>query len=407
MERLNIDKRHFCLGCGLCATALGPGRCRMQMGTDGFYHPEVEQPLSADEDSLVSRLCPGIHVEGEGQGGYWGPMLAIAEGWSADAAIRHNAASGGVVTALALYLLESGQVDGILQVGCDADDWSLNRLQCSTTRAEVLRCAQSRYAPALIFDRLQELLDARTEGKAPVYAFVGKPCDIAGLKNFLRERPQYQSRIRCTISIFCAGMPSINATYQIVRESGRDDSPLRLRYRGVGWPGKFRAEWADGTALERTYQQSWGGALGRSLGIRCKACPDGIGMLADISVGDSWNTLNGYPDFTEDEGRCFVMLRTAVGQQLYNDAIAAGYVVSRSFDVDHIPLMQAYQYKRRKSTGWRIFSLQLQTHGMLRFRHISVLRNALRDNPVDALKNFFGMFLRYRKACRQSNNNSL
>lgn len=56
-----------------------------------------------------------------------------------------------------------------------------------------------------------------------------------------------------------------------------------------------------------TYNDSWGKILGRELGFRCKICPDGIGMLADISSGDSWNTKDGYPDFTEGDGKTFVL----------------------------------------------------------------------------------------------------
>lgn len=89
---------------------------------------------------------------------------------------------------------------------------------------------------------------------------------------------------------------------------------------GEVWPGNFCAKFENGDKYEVSYNDSWGKILGKSLGFRCKICPDGIGMLADVAVGDSWNTKDGYPDFTESDGKCFCMIRTDKGQQIMNAA---------------------------------------------------------------------------------------
>lgn len=110
-------------------------------------------------------------------------------------------------------------------------------------------------------------------------------------------------------------MPSYNASIKAWKLSGKEQEPVSLKYRGDGWPGYFTVKWADNTDFKLDYNESWGKVLGRELGFRCKICPDGIGMLADIAVGDSWNTKNGYPDFTEGAGKSFVMVRTALGSE--------------------------------------------------------------------------------------------
>ena len=104
----------------------------------------------------------------------------------------------------------------------------------------------------------------------------------------------------------------------------------------------------DGSKYEMSYNESWGTILTKTRGFRCKICPDGIGMLADIAVGDSWSTKDGYPDFTESEGKCFCMVRTNIGSEIMNAAENKGYIEVSSLDLSKVKEQQRYQYERRK-----------------------------------------------------------
>lgn len=358
----------------------------MELGKDGFYIPIIQSDISKKESKLIRQLCPGIHIEGNKQSGVWGSMESIEESWSADTTIRHKAASGGVVTSIALYLLESHTVDAVLQVGVEDGDYLHNKLKISRTREDIISNAQSRYAPALVFNNIIEILNSSYDK----YAFIGKPCDIAAMKNLLMEFPKYKDRIKSFISIFCAGMPSYNASIMTWQMSGRTDEPVSLKYRGDGWPGNFCAKWNDGTDFQLSYNDSWGKVLGRQLGFRCKICPDGIGMLADVAVGDSWTTKNGYPDFTESEGRCFVMVRSSNGKDIMERAEKNGYVVRKSLDINKIAEMQSYQYNRRKLEGWRLVPVQLFSGFMLKFKGLHIFRQALSAKFTTGIKNMLG-----------------
>ena len=112
-----IKKYHLCVGCGLCASVLGKETCEMTLNSLGFYEPVLNKPLSVSDSKRVKELCPGIHVEAKPHKGVWGSMHSICEAWSSDSQIRHNAASGGVVTSLAIYVLEHHLADAVLQVG--------------------------------------------------------------------------------------------------------------------------------------------------------------------------------------------------------------------------------------------------------------------------------------------------
>lgn len=388
-----IKKFELCIGCGLCESLLGTEHCKMELNSKGFYMPTLSAKISKKDNTIIKKLCPGVHVEIKSNDGDWGSMKALSEAWSSDSEIRFKAASGGVVTSLAIYLLEKNKVDAVLQVGVRADSYLYNELKIVRSRDEVLVNAQSRYAPALIFNQFFQLLDSSDE----TYAFIGKPCDVTAVRNILCLYPKYEKRIKYCISIFCAGMPSYEATKKTWQQSGHKDEPIKLKYRGEGWPGNFKAEFKDGSKYEISYNESWGTVLNRHLPYRCKICPDGIGMLADVAIGDSWNTKDGYPDFANSEGRCFCMIRTDLGISLMREAEANGYIISEKLNLSEIKEKQQYQYKRRKLTGWRILPLQFMTFGILNFKGLNIMKQALKLDFKEGLDNMKGSFIRVLK----------
>jgi coenzyme F420 hydrogenase subunit beta len=263
-------------------------------------------------------------------------------------------------------------------------------MKISRKREDIINNAQSRYAPALTLVNIKQILDSSNER----YVFIGKPCDIAGVKNLIDLYPDYRGRFVLFISIFCAGMPSYNATEKTWKLSGREDAPINLKYRGEGWPGDFKATWEDGQEFRLSYHDSWGKILGRQLGFRCKICPDGIGMLADVAVGDSWNTKDGYPDFTDAKGRCFVFVRTELGQEVMSDACKSGYIEYHNLDVDRIKEMQAYQHSRRKLVGWRLLPVKIATIGLIDFKGLGIGTQAKNANLNKGIKNMIGSIKR-------------
>ena len=134
------------------------------------------------------------------------------------------------------------------------------------------------------------------------------------------------------------------------------------------------------------------------MGFRCKICPDGIGLLADISSGDSWNTKDGYPDFTEAKGKNFCFIRTKSGVELFESARRYGYIVTEQLDVNTVKDMQRYQYNRRHLVGWRVAAVQVITGGILHFKGLSYYKTALHSDFVKGAKDAVGTAKRLLKA---------
>lgn len=389
MDKIHkILKNDLCLGCGLCE-ALNPECSKMEISKNGFYRPLFFKTLSSIKEQEIIKVCPGIHLDNKKHqsDSIWGNIKLVSNAWASDDFIRKNSSSGGVTSALAIYLLETHKVDAVLHVGVQNDSYLYNKMFVSRSKEDILSRNSSRYAPAAIFNDIISILNENPNEK---FAFIGKPCDIAGMKNLISLYPEYSPKILFFLSIFCAGMPSYNATKKALNILRKNEEPQKLRYRGDGWPGYFNATYLDNTSSKMTYNESWGNILGRDLGFRCKICPDGIGILADIASGDSWNTENGYPDFSEADGRNFCFIRSNIGEELFLDAERTGYICTEKLDLNEVKNMQRYQYERRHYVGWRIAAVQIFSRNILYFKGLGLYRVSLKVNYRKAIKEFLG-----------------
>jgi coenzyme F420 hydrogenase subunit beta len=393
-----IVAQGLCTGCGLCAATSG-GAITMTFNASGYLRPVLDagSSLAAPLQAELAKACPAMHMAHERRSTppthvLWGPVVGTHAGHASDPALRQQGSSGGMISALACHLLATGQVDGVAQIAVSTDDPLRNDLQISRSRADVLRAAGSRYAPAAPLAPLLAHLHAGER-----LAFVGKPCDVAALRQYLRGHPALAERVPVMLSFMCAGVPSLHGTHAVLTAMGTDRSKLAsFRYRGDGWPGMARAVQTDGEAFEMDYNTSWGQILGKHLQFRCKICPDGTGEFADVVCADAWYGKDGYPDFAERDGRSLLLVRTAAGQALVQAALAAGAIATEPLAIDEIERMQPYQATRKRMVLGRTLAARLALGAAPRYRRMGLCRAALTASPLDWLRQAWGTFRRAR-----------
>lgn len=367
----DVVARHLCAGCGVCA-GVQPRSISMTESADGFRRPAVSRRSDgeAPDTTLACSVCPGIHLEHQGQRRFsdeiWGPVLEVWEGWATDPDVRFAGSSGGVVTALAIHQLERGEADGVIHTRADPANAYRLRTMISTSRDEVLDGAGSRYAPASPAEGLADLTDTRS-----CVVFIGKPCDVAGVANASRAGLAASERVRLTIGIFCAGTPSWEGTRQAVAAAGIDpDEATSVHYRGRGWPGRFTVADRQGHESSLSYAESWGDILQQHRQWRCRICPDHTGEFADIAVGDPWYR----PVAEDDPGSSLVVVRSERGRVAVQAAIEDGAVELRRVDRSTIDASQPNLAKLRGSVGGRLAIMRLLGMPTPRFRGLPMAR---------------------------------
>jgi coenzyme F420 hydrogenase subunit beta len=374
---------------------MNAGSDGMEMSSRGFLHPQLSREMNKEEMTLFQSYCPGIGlmhpVRNSTHTALWGPVKKTGIGYACDKDVRFKASSGGMVSALAIYLLENKLVKGVLHIVASKQDPLENISQISYTIDEVIDAAGSRYAPAAPLTKLADCINL--EG---VFAFIGKPCDVAALRALARKRPEILVKFPYMISFMCAGTPSLHGSEQVVQRLGFQIAELcKFRYRGNGWPGKAVAETTDGRRAEMDYHVSWGQILNRYLPYRCKVCADGTGEFADISCADAWAVdKKGYPVFTESYGRNLVMIRTEIGNQLIQEARSQARIQFEAITLEEAEKMQPYQIYRKKTMLARLLGFRLAGKMTPTYRNMGLLSAARNVRIIEQSRAFIGAMVR-------------
>lgn len=392
VERVLRDD--LCSGCGLCAGISG-GAIAMGVEPPGYNRPRMVKPVSAEVEAVIAESCPGSKVSPWRSdlppSPYWGPSEAVLTGYATDEGVRFAGSSGGALTALLLFALESGMVDRVVQVNADPAFPARNRIAVSRTADEVIAAAGSRYAAssplASIFEELE---------KGGAFAFVGKPCDVSALRQMARYDDRIDRQIPVKISFFCGGVPSHRGADRILAEMGLTGASLaEFRYRGNGWPGLATARTVDGRSAQMSYARSWGHHLSKEVQFRCKICPDAVGGAADIACADAWyGGESGYPQFEEQDGRSLIMVRSTVGRTLLDKAVAAGRLRVETLGEEEIILMQPAQARRKRLVKARFAAMRLAGRRPPRVEGVLVDEASRLASVREKLRNFAGTFRR-------------
>jgi coenzyme F420 hydrogenase subunit beta len=392
----DVVRRGLCTGCGLCESLAGKNRVRMAMDATGYLRPELLEPLPGVEEARILALCPGNTQRATpARGGHldtvWGPRHRLAKGYAQDQEIRFKAASGGVISAICCHLLAAGEVELILHVATDpaAPLRSVGRV--SRSRVEILDALGARYGPAAPLTELCRLLDL---GRP--FAVVGKPCDIAGVRNLARHDARAASLIKYAIAFFCAGVSSLAVSQRLVGKYGLTEGDVRLlRYRGHGCPGPTRIEARDGRVFEQTYDETWGDELNQEIQFRCKICPDATGEQADIACGDAWITADGYAH-GEYESWNVVVARTGRGRDLLDRMERGRHLHLEACGIDALERMQPHHAERKRAVLARLAGLALAGEPLPTYRRLRLKAAAWRGRGR-FLRELLGTFRRARR----------
>ena len=354
-ERMNaISEQGLCAGCGICQAIAGPDRIKVTKSSNGYERPVIVDKLDRELVDQIFDVCPGTRIEGLPEheispdthiDKIWGPWQRMVLGWATDKISRFEGSTGGVLTALADFLLADKRVDFILHVKASEKEPTFGERHLSFNHADILEAAGSRYGPTAPLIDVDKVLE-----RGLPFAFIGKPCDIAALRNFARHDPRVDRLVKYWLTPVCGGfMPPASMMVFLKKTGTRPEEIRGFRYRGRGCPGPTRIETENG-AKEFHYLDIWGeDESAWHLPHRCKICPDGIGEAADIAASDTWPggspTREGSLD---DPGTNAVVARTQNGAELLQAAEKAGFLtLGREVTPDDMNTYQPHQMRKK------------------------------------------------------------
>lgn len=380
----------LCTGCGLCRSYSGK---EMVSGCDGF--DRIDLKTNVELLSFCENICPanGQHINGQ-ENSTWGKYISVFEGYACNESVRYAAASGGMTTAVAMYLLDKGYADGVIHIGEDPNDPYQTKVFCSKTSKEVAEHSASRYVSS---SPLSSIVENFEDGNGK-YIFIGRPCDIITLNNFLNWNPKYKEKIYCTLSFFCAGAPSVKASIKLAETLGlAADNVKSIRYRGNGWPGKATVTDRDNQQFQMEYIDSWNEILGRDIRKICKFCSDGVGEAADISSGDLWVLgEKREPTFHERPGLNITFSRSALGESIIRGAEKDGYISIKDYQdkMADLEFIQPNHAIRKKTLYPKVLAMRLMQKTVPEYKVSELMKFSKKVSVKQSIRTFLGTIKR-------------
>jgi coenzyme F420 hydrogenase subunit beta len=292
-----VVKDDLCTGCGTCVSLCPEEAIEMVINEKkGIYVPELKEEKCSDCGTCY-KVCPGHEVDfkqlnleifgKEPEDILIGNYQNCYVGHATDYDIRYNSASGGLVTALLIYMLEEGIIDGALVTRMRKDKPLEPEPFIARTKEEIIEASKSKYCPVPANVTLREILEV--DGR---YAVVGLPCHIHGLRKAQRVNKKLRERVVVCLGIFCAHTDSFLATKFILNVYGVNNEDLkRIEYRGRGWPGSMLVELNNGNTKVIPFKEYIN--IFHSYNFftpkRCLLCSDATCELTDITFGDAWD----------------------------------------------------------------------------------------------------------------------
>lgn len=293
----SIVEDNLCTGCGTCV-ALCPNEA-IEMVIDekkGIYVPELDEGR-CNNCGICFKVCPGHEVDFKGlnleifgkepDDILIGNYLNCYIGHATDHDIRYNSASGGLVTALLIFALEEGLIDGALVTRMKKDKPLEPEPFIARTREEIIEARGSKYCPVPANVALREILEAE-EGER--FAVVGLPCHIQGVRKAEKTNKKLREKIVLHLGLFCSMVPSIHATELLLHKLEiKQENIKKINYRGQGWPGGMNIKFTDGTIKFLKLEDYYDEIFGAFKSYRCLLCCDHASELSDISFADAWH----------------------------------------------------------------------------------------------------------------------
>ena len=328
---IQITDKSACCGCSACVNVC-PKQCiSFNEDVQGFLYPSVNTETCIN-CGLCEKVCPIIR-----QGKIKQPLKVYAAK-SKNETVRLQSSSGGVFSILAENVINCGGV----VFGAKFDkNWEVYHDFVETIDG-LSSLRGSKYVQSRIGDSYLKAEMFLKQGREVL--FCGTPCQIAGLKNYLRK--EYSNLL--AVDFVCHGVPSPLIWREYLKTLicqkgvvGRNmdllfskEIPVIIgvdfRNKAMGWKKygftvraksshkvdrntDLQFDKSEDVVNQPFFKNVFMQGFLQNLYLRpsCYACPSKNGKSgADITLGDFWGIEKHYPEFDDDKGCGLILLNT-------------------------------------------------------------------------------------------------
>ena len=313
---IRISDKSLCCGCTACVCAC-PAQCIvMRRDREGFDYP-VANPDLCLNCGLCEKICPVLNPGKKSE-----PESAYAARYEETLL---TSSSGGIFPVLAeKFVSEGGEICGAqLDEECKVVHSFVERVE------NLHRIRGSKYVQSELYSIFDDVKSELEDGRRVLFS--GTPCQIAGLKAYLRK--DYDGLY--LVDIACHGVPSPGLwdKYRSTMEK-RFGSKLRavdFRDKSDGWRQyNIKYVFHDKEILEPRMNDPDMALFLQDMSLRpsCYECRFRNGNSgSDLTLADLWSVETVCPQMNDDKGVSAVLVNTEKGRELF-DSISSMLTLS-------------------------------------------------------------------------------
>ena len=305
---MEICKKEQCTGCGACLNICPESAVSMQLDELGKTYAVVNTEKCINCGMCIN-VCPANNMPEVNQ------CINCYAIWSKNSEYSSKCASGGLSTGFAESVVKN---DGVVY-GVKFDE-ELNLVFDSTENHDFSVFMGSKYVQSdtrhIYSDVQKKLKDGRQ------VLFVGTPCQVGGLKNFLRK--DYENLI--TVDLICHGTPPISYLKDHIK-GVTDEKITDISFRGE--KDFFLTLYNNEECVysKRNHEDTYFTAFLEGLTYRdnCYTCkfarPE---RVADITIGDFWG-LDKSTMTKKHNGRISLMIVNTQKGKVFFDTVKESF----------------------------------------------------------------------------------
>lgn len=400
---IQITKKEDCCGCEACIQRC-PKQCiSLKEDEEGFLYPIVDKDACIN-CNLCEKICPVIN-----QGKKHDPIKVLAAK-NKDENIRLKSSSGGIFTLLAEKTI---QTRGVVFGACFNDKWEVIH-KYTEMKEGIAVFRGSKYTQSKIGESYKQAEYFLKQGRKVLFS--GTPCQIAGLKRYLRK--EYDNLL--TVDIICHGVPSpkvwrLYLNDILTRKVGLNSIPshpinkkveiknINFRSKSTGWKnysfvlalsemttdGKKNTVLLSSIFKDNAFMKAFLSDL--ILRPSCYQCPAKAGKSgSDISIADYWCIQDVVQKFDDDKGVSLVLIQTPKGDEFFQtlkektEWIETGYEESKKGNGGFKEICNPHS--KRKEFFYMLNSQK---------RIINLIESALRQTYLQKIKSYLKLALKH------------
>lgn len=316
---INILDKVNCCGCAACVQKCPKQSISLHEDNEGFLYPVVNEETCID-CGLCDKVCPVLSQDKPKK------PLKVYAAINKNEVIRSQSSSGGIFTLLAEEIIKA---QGVVFGARFDENWEV-RHDFTETIEGIAAFRGSKYVQSQIGNNFQKVECFLKKGRKVL--FCGTPCQIAGLKLFLRK--EYDNLF--TVDFICHGVPSPGVWRKYLKEKIKEEFGsqceegkvinISFRDKSISWEKySFVLDFVHNDTKIRVQEEKFKNLYLRGfladlyLRPSCHQCPTKeLKSGSDITIADFWKIENVLPAFYSSKGVSCLLINTPNAIELFN-----------------------------------------------------------------------------------------